>query len=711
MRKVVRRKRKLYQRTKKRGNVNVEEVREEYKRSVREYKCAMSKAKENDWREFVSKEGNRDPWGEVYKLCRSKRRIEKLRGVRGRDGITSTWEESVNVLLNEFFPPAVAEMNEEYEMSENACFEWDELDNAVKMMRTGKAPGLDGMSAEIVKRVWLAIPRYMKALYDECLRTNCFPNEWKIAKVIVLLKSPDKDRMEPRSYRPISLLSVFGKVLERMMMKRLMNKVMNGMNDKQYGFRAGRSTEDAWNRVKEWVSESNKRYVLGVSVDFKGAFNWLCWESVMVRLRMLGCTELGIWRSYFTNRKACVVGINGVVWKDVCRGCPQGSISGPVIWNVMIDVLLWKLEESECKVVAYADDLLLVIEGVSRNELEKKATEWMKHVSNWGRSVGVSVSETKTVSMLLKGRLERPPNIRMNEVCLRYVDSLKYLGINIKERMKFKIHLQRTYEKVMNVVGVMRRVLRKNWGLKKKIMCVLYKGLFVSCAMYGASAWYECMRFQYAKDCINRCQRSVLYACLRVCRTVSTEAMQVLMGELPWDLECERRAVRFKVKNGIRMTDVDVITEDEVRLYTIDDCMRMIDERLHDKWQARWNESTKGRVTYEFIKNVRLVRKWLWFEPGLYMGYLLTGHGSMNDYLMKRGLSESNSCICGAERENWKHILIECDMYDEIRDLNKFGVIVREDESVDVSGVLENKERYECVNEFAKNAFERRKGE
>lgn len=128
-------------------------------------------------------------------------------------------------------------------------FEWDEVNEAVRAMKVEKAPGMDGMGAEVVRAIWRAIPEWLKRVYDVCLSTGCFPVRWKTARVIVLLKSPEKVRTDPGSYRPICFLSVLGKVLERIMVRRLERKVCDSLCDAQYGFVRGRSTEDAWNRV------------------------------------------------------------------------------------------------------------------------------------------------------------------------------------------------------------------------------------------------------------------------------------------------------------------------------------------------------------------------------------------------------------------------------------------------------------------------------
>ncbi|KMQ93189.1 reverse [Lasius niger] len=93
--------------------------------------------------------------------------------------------------------------------------------------------------------------------------------------------------------------------------------------------------------------------------------------------------------------------------------------------------------------------------------------------------------------------------------------------------------------------------------------------------------------------------------------------------------------------------------------------------------------------------NVRFAEECCMFEPSLWLGYILTGHGSLNGFLYERGLFEYESCACGAECEDWKHVLVESPLYEDVRSLCEWGVIVREDGSVDVGQMLECKKRGE----------------
>ena len=124
---------------------------------------------------------------------------------------------------------------------------------------------------------------------------------------------------------------------------------------------------------------------------------------VLRKLNEIECEEWLLWKSYFNERKVCIAGVNECVWKDVQRGCPQGSICGPAVWNLMMDELLWTLNEYECKFVAYADDLLVLVGGNSRMDVERKSAVIMNEVSEWGSRVGVEVSIRSIRDCLKRG--------------------------------------------------------------------------------------------------------------------------------------------------------------------------------------------------------------------------------------------------------------------------------------------------------------------
>lgn len=709
MRRSVRQLRRLFQRARRSNADDLVSRRAAYLASLRSYKAHIEKVKEDEWRTFV-RENRDDPWGEVYRICGGRDRRLDVESLQVGDVVLTAWGDCMQALLGSFFPDGdqVERPPHNVEVVGPPSLERWELDAGFHLIRCKKSPGIDGMTGEMCKSIWKAIPEYLEVLYSRCISEGYFPGAYKRARVVVLLKSPDRVRSNLRSYRGISLLPVLGKVLERIMVTRLKDCDSAALSEFQFGFREGRSVEDAWLHVRHCVRESTGKYVLGIFVDFKGAFDYLLWDVVIDRLRSVGCQELALWCSYFSDRKACVAGASDTVWRDVVRGCPQGSICGPFIWNLMMDPLLRQLAESY-KLCAYADDLLILIEGQSRAELERKGSQVMHYVSEWGCRVGVSVAMDKTVTMLLKGKLshDRPPLIRSGGSSLRYVTKIKYLGIMMAERMNFLVHPVYVRDKLIAVVGRVRRILRSDWGLSRRAVRTIYGGLFVACATYGAPIWYEIALSVLGRGKILSCQRVAMIASMPVCRTVSTEALQVLLGAAPLDLEVIRRAIIFKVKKGLPLlahdwiSAIDVVGRDSRQIKAI------LDERLVSKWRLRWTDSDKGRVTYQFIRDADFVRARPDFCFNLRLGFLLTGHGSLNAFLHRRGLSESSECACGTGIEDWHHVLTVCPLYDDVRSFSNMGIVFVGG-IYDFSRVVTDSRFLCCLGDFARVVFSRR---
>lgn len=703
-RKAVRRLRRIFQAARAKNRSDMEECGLNFRCALREYNRMIVKAKEENWKQFMN-DNKDDPWGNVYRICRGKRATE-ISGVRVGNEVTRTWNESVQALLDSFFPVGEP-LNLSAESEPSPSLDTDEVDRCVSIVRLRKSPGHDGMSGGMCKAIWRAIPEFVECLLGECLSKGYFPRQWKKARVTVLLKGPDKPRDDPRSYRGICLLPVLGKVLERIMVRRVESLAVVAASRWQFGFKPGLCTEDAWMNVINSVNESSAKYVLGIFVDFKGAFDHLEWRAIVERLSEIGCRELALWMSYFSDRCAYVRGVNECVERVVTRGTPQGSVSGPFIWNLMMDVLLARLE-GLCKFSAYADDLVVMIEGESRSELERKGLLIMNVINEWGQSVGVEVSSSKTEMMLLKGILRgRYPTIRMNERALRYSKQVRYLGVTMNERMSFLVHVNVLKRKILSVLGPLRRVLKCEWGLSKRAVSIIYKGLFLACATYAASVWCGVALRAVGRARLLSCQRLWMYACLPVCRTVSTDAMQVLLGVAPLDLEVVRVANAFRVRKGLPLADLGWLSNDAVAGKSTKECMGMLYDCMIERWQERWVNAENGRVTFRFIKNVSFMIENPEFNMGLMDGFFITGHGSFNSFLYDRGLSDSCECFCGALREDWQHVLCECPLYRDIRNLNTMGVVFTNDE-FDGCGVVENSECYEALKVFAREVFDRR---
>jgi hypothetical protein len=145
--------------------------------------------------------------------------------------------------------------------------------NATEEAANKKAPEEDGISGELYKRVCKTFPTLTFTLYKECVRKGCFPQKWKISKMIPIPKPGRENINDASKYRPISLIDVGGKVLEKILINRIvyyLNK-NNVMNKNQFGFTPGKGTTDAILAVKEFIEEGlKKRHItILISLDVK----------------------------------------------------------------------------------------------------------------------------------------------------------------------------------------------------------------------------------------------------------------------------------------------------------------------------------------------------------------------------------------------------------------------------------------------------------
>mgnify|MGYP000710512375 CR=1 FL=1 len=152
-------------------------------------------------------------------------------------------------------------------------FSLEEVTSVIEGMEKNKAPGENGVTSGILRYVHKLLPMLSTAIYNGCLRTGCFPRIWKRAKIIPIVKPDKATSDEVSKFRPITLLHMAAKVLEKLLINRVMHHVYsrNLMNCNQFGFTPQTNTIDALITLKNFVEENinDKLYVvcLLISLD------------------------------------------------------------------------------------------------------------------------------------------------------------------------------------------------------------------------------------------------------------------------------------------------------------------------------------------------------------------------------------------------------------------------------------------------------------
>ncbi|KAI5701029.1 hypothetical protein M8J75_005366 [Diaphorina citri] len=322
----------------------------------------------------------------------------------------------------------------------------DELLEAMININTNKAPGPDKIPPLVVRETILTIPQTILDLMNTLLKRLIVPKEWKEARVALIPKTAKKPN-EPVAYRPICLLNSFGKLYEKMILKRLLTEIDEKqlIDTNQYGFLPGKSTTQAINEVvKISMNEIKKKrwkrnLCILIALDIRNAFNSAPWIHIISSLEGLSPYLIEIFKSYLEERD--IVGEE--FEKHMTAGVPQGSVVGATLWNLLYDgVLRLDLPEG-VRLVAYADDLAILVTARKEDLLEDKANLTLSRISEWMDGKMLELAPEKTEAIVLSGRKNcRPLNITLLGQRVEFRRTLKYLGVLLDGSLTFLPHLK-----------------------------------------------------------------------------------------------------------------------------------------------------------------------------------------------------------------------------------------------------------------------------
>ncbi|KAI4474758.1 hypothetical protein M0802_015459 [Mischocyttarus mexicanus] len=357
------------------------------------------------------------------------------------------------------------------------------------------------------------------------------------------------------------------------------------------------------------------------------------------------------------------------VSKTVTKGCPQGSVLGPLMWNLILDEAIEEVVTSKSEIIAYADDIAVVVKGNSRKEMEIKARTVTNKLKAWCDNQKLVISAAKSHMILLKGYLDikRPPTIPLGDRSLRMVAETKYLGVILGTRFNMTAHVNYISNKSKMVFSSLARVAKTNWGLGCKVMKTIYKGVFVPVITYAAAGWADKINVHHIR-CLAQAQRFALIRTTKAYRTISSDALCVLADATPIELLLtEKRSLYFLRKNiAFTHFGVEFPEQEDIRMIITNARKRLVKAETTRKWQAEWNASNKGRITHEFCGSIEEKQTAKWMHLDHYMVQILSGHGNFKNKLKGLGLAETDTCECG-EVDSVRHVIFDCVLIGEER--------------------------------------------
>jgi hypothetical protein len=384
-----------------------------------------------------------------------------------------------------------------------------EISEVIKSLKDKFTQDFSGLSTHFIRSIADQILTPLHHLINISFSSSVFPSQLKIAKDIPLLKQGSSLCMD--NYRPISLLSCFSKIFEKIVCNRLCGflDINCLISPSQFGFRAEHSTIHPmmhfFNHVSKALNE--KKHTLAIFCDLRKAFDSCNHQILLKKMSQLGIRGAALeWFSnYLTNRKQ-FVSINNTSssMKATSLGVPQGSILGPILFLIYINNL-----PASCDLLSllFADDTTLAASGENLADLIIYTNNQLHKISTYFRLNKLALNPKKTQFILISNSPTAKTSIielninnnnpdAVHNPSLVYpiervssaspIPAVKFLGVYFDPDLNFKYHLQYISSKIARSLFLLRR--SKNI-LNANSLQTLYYSLVHCHLIYGNQIW------------------------------------------------------------------------------------------------------------------------------------------------------------------------------------------------------------------------------
>ena len=365
----------------------------------------------------------------------------------------------------------------------------------IASLNSHKAAGHDSLPSILVKKVRLFISTPIAHnIINRSFEEGIFPDYWKRSIIIPIQKK--KGCTELRNFRPISILPVLSKVIERVGQEQIIDYLLenNLITPFQSGFRAGFSTQDVLLRVtNSWVKAVDERkYVGTVFLDIAKAFDCIDHSILVEKLRYYGIVgrPLDWFKDYLFNRQKSIrIGRDTSDWSPVSIGVPQGSILGPLLFLLYINDLSSVVRYSEINI--YADDTELHYCSKDLVDLHTKLQADLDEIGDWLTCNHLRGNADKSVSMLVGSKRKVKDlslKLSLNNRQLECVERTKYLGLLIDRFLTWEDHVLSIIQSSRSKIYALNRLK----PLPKRLLIRLYKAYVYPLFDYSSIVYHSC---------------------------------------------------------------------------------------------------------------------------------------------------------------------------------------------------------------------------
>ena len=384
--------------------------------------------------------------------------------------------------------PSIKKINENVRVEHNFSFKdmtSQDLEKEISKLDTKKASLEDDFPTTILIRTSDIVSGHLSKFFNSAKDDHNYPMSLKIANVIPIHKKEEKTLM--KNYRPVSLTPIISKIFERNMYNQILEYIDKSLSPYLFGFRKGHNTEQCLVIMLEsWKKALDEKCFAGaILTDLSKAFDCLNHELLIAKLNAygFGMAALKLLYSYLKERKQRTkIGTSYSTWKEVKFGVPQGSILGPLLFNIFLNDMFYSIKE--VKIANYADDNTTYSTDKDMTDLLGKLENETSILLEWFKVNEMKSNEDKC--HLLFVNHQDDVSVKLGNEIIAGSPSIDLLGVKIDSTLNFNEHVSKLCKKGNQKLHALARISKY---LSKDKLRIIMKTFIISQFNYCPLTW------------------------------------------------------------------------------------------------------------------------------------------------------------------------------------------------------------------------------